>query len=48
MGFPPLGNFGDVVGSVSIAFPINTNQDALFHHIAMAVVMLIGMVFVII
>ena len=31
--FPPLGNSDHVV-SVSIDFPINSKQDAPFHHIA--------------
>ena len=34
MAFPPLGNSDDIVVSVSIDFPINSKQDALFHHIA--------------
>ena len=34
MAFPPLGNFVHVVVSVSIDFPINLKQDALFHRIA--------------
>ena len=29
-----LGNSGHVVISVSISFPINSKQDALFHHVA--------------
>ena len=33
MVLPPLGNFDHVVLSVSIDFPINSKQDALFHHI---------------
>ena len=33
MAFPSLGNFDHVV-SVSIDFPINSKQDASFHHIA--------------
>ena len=33
MAFPPLGNF-DVVVSVSIDFPSNSQQDAPFHRIA--------------
>ena len=32
MAFPPLKNFDHV--SVSIDFPSNSQQDALFHHIA--------------
>ena len=32
--FPPLGNSDHVVVSVSIHFPSNSKQDALFHHIA--------------
>ena len=34
MAFPPLGNSDHVVISLSIDFPINSKQDALFHHIA--------------
>ena len=34
MAFPPLGNSDHVVASVSIDFPINPKQDALFHRIA--------------
>ena len=34
MDFPPLGNSDHVVVSVSIDFPSNSTQDALFHHIA--------------
>ena len=34
MGFPPLGNSDHVVGSVSIAFPSNSQEDAPFHCIA--------------
>ena len=34
MASPPLGNSNHVVVSVSIDFPINSNQDALFHCIA--------------
>ena len=34
MAFPPLGNSDYVVVSVSFDFPINTKQDAPFHHIA--------------
>ena len=33
MVLPPLVNFDHVVLSVSIDFPINSKQDALFHHI---------------
>ena len=33
MAFPPLGN-SDVVVSVSIDFPSNSQWDALLHHIA--------------
>ena len=33
MVFPPLGNYDHVVVSVSIDFPINSKQDALFHRI---------------
>ena len=32
--FTPLGNSDHVVVSVSIDFPANSQQDALFHHIA--------------
>ena len=34
MTFPPLGNSDHVVVSVSIDFPINSQQDAPFHRIA--------------
>ena len=34
MAFPLLGNSHHVVVSVSIDFPSNSQQDALFHHIA--------------
>ena len=34
MAVPPLGIFDHVVVSVSIDFPSNSYQDALFHHIA--------------
>ena len=34
MAFPPLGNSYHVVVSVSIGFPINSKNDAQFHHIA--------------
>ena len=34
MAFPPLGNSDHVVVSISIDFPSNSQQDALFHHIA--------------
>ena len=34
MAFPTLGNSDHVVASVSIDFPINSKQDALFHCIA--------------
>ena len=34
MAFPPVGNSDHVVVSVSIDIPINSKQDALFHHIA--------------
>ena len=34
MAFPPLGNSDHVVFSVSIDFPINSKQDALFHPVA--------------
>ena len=32
--FPPLGNSGHVVVSVSIDFPLYSQRDALFYHIA--------------
>ena len=34
IGFPPLGNSDQVVVSVSIDFPQNSQQDALFHCLA--------------
>ena len=34
VAFPPLGNSDHVVVSVSIDFPSNSKQDALFHNIA--------------
>ena len=34
MAFPPLENFDHVVVSVSIDFPINSQQDASFYRIA--------------
>ena len=34
MAFPLLGNSGHVFVPVSIDFPINSKQDASFHHIA--------------
>ena len=34
MAFPPLGNSDHVVVSVSIDFPLNSQRDAPFHHIA--------------
>ena len=34
MAFPPLGNSGHVVVSVSIDLPTNSQQDAPFHRIA--------------
>ena len=34
MAFPPLGNSDRFVVTASIDFPINSKQDALFHHIA--------------
>ena len=34
MAFPPLGNSDHVVVSVSIDFPTNSQQNALFHRIA--------------
>ena len=34
MAFPPLGNSDHAVVSVSIDFPINSKQDALFHRMA--------------
>ena len=33
MAFPPLGNSDQVVVSVSIDFPSNSQQDAPFHRI---------------
>ena len=33
MAFPPLGSSDHVVVSVSIDFPINSKQDALFHSV---------------
>ena len=33
MTLPPLGNSDHVVVSVSIDFPVNSKQDAPFHHI---------------
>ena len=32
MGFPPMGNSDDLVVSVSIDFPTNSQRDAPFHH----------------
>ena len=34
MAFPPLGNSGHVVASVSIDFPINSKQNTLFYPVA--------------
>ena len=34
MAFPPVGNSGHLVISVSIDFPSNSQGDALFHRIA--------------
>ena len=34
MAFPLLGNSDHVVASISIDFPINSEQDALFHCVA--------------
>ena len=34
MAFPPLGNSGHVVVSVSIDFPLNAKQDTPFHRMA--------------
>ena len=34
MAFPPLGNSDQVVVSLSIDFPTNSQQEAPFHHIA--------------
>ena len=34
MAFPPLGHSDHLVVSVSIDFPINSKQDAQFHHVA--------------
>ena len=33
MAFPPLGHYDHVIVSVSIEFPSNSKQDALFHRI---------------
>ena len=33
-GFPPLGNSGHVIVSVSTDFPTNSQQDVPFHRIA--------------
>ena len=41
MAFPPLGNFDHVVVSVSIDFPIHSQQDA-------TILLLIGMIFMMI
>ena len=43
VAFPPLGNYDHVVVSVSIDFPSNSQEDALFHCI-MTFLLLIGMV----
>ena len=48
MVFPPLRNSDHVVVSVPIDFPSNSHRDAPFHCIALAVLVLIGTVFVII
>ena len=34
IGFPPLGNSDHAVVSISIKFPLKSQQDSLFHHIA--------------
>ena len=34
MAFPPLGNSGHVIVTVSFDFPSNSERDTLFHHIA--------------
>ena len=34
MTFPPMGKSDDVVVSIPIDFPSNSQQGALFHHIA--------------
>ena len=34
MAFPPLGNSGHVIVSVSFDFPSNSERDTQFHHIA--------------
>ena len=47
MAFPVLGNSDHVFVSVSIDFPSNSQQSALFHCIACDFLVLIGMVFVI-
>ena len=43
-----LGNSDHVNVSVSICFPSNSQQDALFHHIAFTILILNGTVFLII
>ena len=47
VAFPPLGNYDHVVVSVSIDFPSNSQEDALFHCI-MTILLLIGMILFII
>ena len=48
IAFPPLGNSDHVVVSVSIDFPTNSKQDALFHCIAdLTILKLIRTIFVI-
>ena len=34
IGFPSLGNSDHAVVSISIKFPLKSQQDSLFHHIA--------------
>ena len=48
MAFPPLGNSDHVVVSVSIDFPLNSQQDAPFHYIACEYSRADGTVFMII
>ena len=48
VAFPLLGNSAHVVVSISIDFPSNSQQNALFHRIAYDYSSLIGMVFMIV
>ena len=48
IAFPPLGNSDHVAVSVPIDFPSYSQQDVLFHHLLMTILVLIGTVFVII